>query len=234
MFKHFLTVLRADHARAEEAFGDRHALTILEQQLREGAAKLAQAKRAVALATAEAAQERATLERLVVRIETLEARTVAAIAGGEEALAVEGAETIASLEAERDASKKALAAFEREVSRLRDAVRRGESRLRALRRGMHVADARERTERLAASATFGPHADGLADAEATLERLADRQERDELAAAAFAQMDDSARAASLEHRMAEAGCGAPIGISAASVLDRLRERAGVAHVATPA
>ena len=235
MFKHFMTVLRADHAGAEEAFEERNALVILEQQLRDGARAVTAARRAVALATAQAAQERATLEGLERRIADLEARTVAAIERGEDALVQEAAETIATLEAERDGSRQALERFEAEVGRLRSCVRQSESKLRELQRGQRIAGATERTQRLRDAVADTPAAlAGLADAEATLERLRARQERDDIAAAAMTDMDDAARAQGLAERMAERGCGTPIRKSADAVLDRLRERAGAPGVAKPA
>ena len=234
MFKHFLTVLRADHARAEEAFEERNALVILEQQLRDAARAVTTARRAVALATAQATQERTTLERLKDRLRDLEARAVAAIERGEEALAAEAAETIATLEAERDGSQVALDRFEAEVQRLRSSVRASEAKLRELQRGQRLAGATERTQRLRDSVADSPRAlASLADAEATLDRLRSRQERDDIAAAAMADMDETARADSLAQRMAYAGCGTPIRNSASAVLDRLREKAGAPGVVKP-
>ena len=103
MFKTIITLFRGATHDAEEAFSDRHALAILNQQMRDSAVAVEQARKAVAIAMAQNRQEADQFDRLVARIADLEARTIAAIEQEKEDLAREAAETIALLEAERDA-----------------------------------------------------------------------------------------------------------------------------------
>ena len=233
MFKHVITVLRGHRARAEEEFNDAHALVILEQQLREGTAAVTAARKAVALAMAQAATETRTLERTEARIMDLETRALAAMEGGRERLAEEAAETIAILEGERDASREALATFEGDIVRLRKGLRSSEHRLRELRRGQRIANAADRTARVR-SLVADAGTDALSDAEATLERLRHGQREHELAAAALDELDPERRSARMSEKLADAGCGPALRSSAASVMERLRERAGAPDVVKPA
>lgn len=233
MFKHVFTVMRGHRARAEESFEDAHALVILEQQLREASAAVTAARKAVALAIAQAQTETRTLERTEARIADLETRALAAMEGGQDALAREAAEAIAVLEAERDASRTSLETFETDIARLRSGLRDSEHRLRELRRGQRLANAADRTARL--QTLVAPSgADALAEAETTLERLRTRQRESELATAAMDELDPERRGARVSEKLAEAGCGPAARGGAESVLERLRERAGAPGVIKPA
>ena len=123
MFKQIITLFRGAAHTASEDFTDRHALLILQQQMRDSAHALAAARKAVAVAMAQNKQEQAQYERLVERLKDLEDRAVAALEQEKHDLAREAAETIAMLEAERDASSQALAQFTTEITRLRTNVR---------------------------------------------------------------------------------------------------------------
>ena len=79
MFKTIITLFRGATHDAEEAFADRHALSILNQQMRDSAVAVEQARKAVAVAMAQNRQEADQFDRLVARIADLEARTIAAI-----------------------------------------------------------------------------------------------------------------------------------------------------------
>lgn len=233
MFKHVFTVMRGRAARAEDEFNDAHALLILEQQLREGTAAVAAARKAVALAIAQQQIETRSLERTRARIADLETRALAAVQGGRDALAREAAESLAILEEERDASRESLETFEDEIARLRSGLRACEHRVRELRRGQRVANAADRTARVRALVADGG-GDALADAEATLKRLRSTQRESELAAAALDELDPERLTARMSAKLAEAGCGPALRSSADAVLERLRERAGVADVIEPA
>ena len=91
MFKTIITLFRGATHDAEEAFSDRHALSILKQQMRDSAVAVDQARKAVAIAMAQNKQETEQFERLVARISDLEARTIAAIEQEKDDLAREAA-----------------------------------------------------------------------------------------------------------------------------------------------
>src|SRR6266536_700964 len=125
MLKTIMTLVRGATFRAEEEFADRSALLILDQQIRDSAAAIERAKRALAIAIAQDEAEGKRLETTLARIADLEERAVAALAAGREELAAEAAEAIAVMEADRDSIREARATFAREIGRHHGPGRRG-------------------------------------------------------------------------------------------------------------
>ncbi|MGX9147644.1 PspA/IM30 family protein [Mesorhizobium sp. 128a] len=220
MLKQFFALVRGRSYEAAEAVVDRNALVILRQQIRDCADAIAAARRAVAIAIAQNEQEVLQFKKLVVRIDDLEKRAIAAIEQGQNELAREAAETIAMLEAERDASSEAQKSFSTEIERLKRTIRVSEMRLRELQRGQRIVAAVDSTQRLRESAP-GSSLSALQDAEETLLRLRTRQKHIDATAAAMAEMEQSGDPAAVSEKLAAAGCGAPLRSSAEAVLERL-------------
>src|SRR3954466_15626987 len=122
MLKTIVTLVRGAAFRAEEEFADRSALLSLDQQIRDSAAGMERAKRALSIAIAQDEAEGKRLETTLARIADLEERATAALAGGRDHLANEAAEAIALMEADRDAIKQARAVFAADAAQLRSAV----------------------------------------------------------------------------------------------------------------
>lgn len=224
MFKQFFALVRGRSFDAAETVLDGSALVILRQQIRDCAEAVNAARRAVAIAMAQNEQEISHCKRLIERIADLETRTIAAIEQGKSELARDAAESIACLEAERDASLEAQRTFAGEIDRLKRVVRASEMRLREIERGQRLASAAEKTRRLRETVP-GCGLSTLKDAEATLARLRDRQKHMELTAAAMEQLDLTNNPASVSERLAEAGCGMPLKSTADAVLARLTAQA---------
>ena len=222
MFKSMVTLIRAQAAAAEEQFGDRNALMILDQQLRDAQAGHAGLQRALATALAEEAHEARRREAVVARIASLEERTRAALVAGKEDLATEVCEAIAGLEMERDAGDQSRAAFAAEIRRLRRAVATAGQRIAALQRGRRTARVAQavRASRQGRMEAAPQHRATLAEAEATLSRLREQQVH---AATADAFLDEIDEPASLDERLTAAGCGPATRPTAASVLARLKQ-----------
>lgn len=223
MFKRITTLIRAGAADAEEAFTDAQALTILRQQLRDAAEGLEGAKRAVAVVMAYAAREQQSAARIAGQIADLETRALAALGRGREDLATEAATAIADLQAEAEATARAIAHYDAETRRLRETVNLAEQRLRALQRGRQIADAASRTHKLRGTLPDGVTA-SLTEAEATLARLQARQSHAEAVESAMSELGRAASAEATVARLAAAGCGAALRPEAAQVLARLREK----------
>ncbi|MEM7289795.1 MAG: PspA/IM30 family protein, partial [Pseudomonadota bacterium] len=173
MFKSLVALVRGRSNDAAQSVIDQNAMVILRQQIRDSADAVSAAKKAVAIAIAQNEQEKKQHDQLVSKIEDLETRTVAALEKGEEDLAREAAESIAILEAERDASALNQTSFNKEIARLKRVVQQSEARLRDLKRGQRIADANDKTQRLRQS-TPNNGLSAIQDAEATLSRVRDR------------------------------------------------------------
>lgn len=226
MFKTFLTLVRGGAAAAGEEIADRNALVILDQQLRDATAALERAKRSLALAIAQDGQEGARLTRVKAQIADLEGRVAAALAAGDEGLARAGAEAIAALENNRDAAETARALFAAEIERLRAHVAQAQTRIAAVDRGRRIARAAESVRRLRAGSVEDalPHQATLAEAEATLTRLRQRQGEAIAAEEALDAIDAATGPVSAAEKLAAAGFGPKLKSSADDVLARLRAK----------
>ena len=226
MLKTIVTLFRGAAFRAEEEFADRSALLILDQQIRDSAAGIERAKRALAVAIAQDEAEGKRLETTLARIADLEERAVAALNGGSDELATEAAEAIAVMEADRDAIREARATFAREIASLKTAVRRSGQRLAELERGRRIALAAESVRRLKTGHGLANPSGttALADAEATLRRLRERQTEDATAENAYAAFDAEANPAGVAEKLEAAGFGKRTRPTAADVLARLKQK----------
>lgn len=236
MFKTMFTLIRGAAARAEEEVADRSALMILDQQIRDAAAAIERSKRALALAIAQDEAEGKRLDTTLKRIADLEERGVAALAGGREDLAAEGAEAIAVMEADRDAIGEARRVFSAEIGQLKATVASAGRRLSELERGRRIALAAESVRRLKAGpAAAGPSGlASLAEAEATLKRLREKQAEDAAAVAAYETLDPGLNPAGTASRLEAAGFGRRTRPTAADVLARLRATVATSNGAASA
>ena len=225
MLKTVVTLFRGSAAAAGEELADRHALLLLDQQMRDARASLHAARRALAVALAEVAEETRQADALSRRIGSLEDRARAALAGGREDLAGEAAGVIAELEAERDAGQQARTLFAAEVARLRHVAAEAERRFAELHRGRRVARVAEavRISRRGRIEAAGPGHGTLSEAEATLARLRARQQQAATAEDMLDSIAPATKPATTEDRLAEAGFGPPLRPTAASVLARLKQ-----------
>lgn len=221
MFKQIVTLMRGRTFDAAEQFADANAISILRQQIRDCADAIDAARRATGLACAQLDQEKRHHAQLVDRLQSLEARTLSALEKGRQELAREGAEAIAQLEAERDASEAAQKAFLAEIAKLKSTLRNAESRLRELERGQRLAAAAHNTNKLRQSRSTG-HLAVLKEAENTLKRLRENQKQEEVAEAALADMALTLCPEGIEERLMQAGCGPAAANRADDVMARLQ------------
>ena len=231
MFKTLFTFVRGAAAVAEEGMINRSALLILDQQIRDAASAVERGKRALAVAVAHDEAEGKRLDVTLARIADLEERAVAALASERQDLASEAAESIAMMEADRDAVREARATFAREIAHLRRRTADAGRRLAELERGRRIAQAAEAVRRLK---TRGPSglggANALADAEVTLRRLRERQADDAAIDASMESLDAGAEADAIATRLEAEGFGKRTRPTAADVLNRLHKRASAAPV----
>ena len=161
MFKHIMTLLRGQAQQAEDAFADRNALPILNQQIRDAARGLEAARRALAAAMAQARMEKENTARLSARKLDLEGRALTALQSGREDLATEAATTLAALEDDLANAERAEAEYAQGIDKLSRVVKAGETRLTDLERGERLAVARDRAQRLRAVGRLADEAPAL-------------------------------------------------------------------------
>lgn len=227
MFKTVTTFLRGKQSEAREAFIDANALTLIDQYLRDAGQDLQQARRALAVAKAQEVAEETRIADITRRIADLEARALAALNGGREDLASDAAQAIADLEIDRTASETALGQFRSATAKLKRRVDDAERRITELDRGRRTARVSEAVRQLRAPVALSPNSPSgaLADAEATLKRLKERQAQDEAIANAAEEDCASRDASAIADRLEAAGFGAATRPNGRSVLERLKAKA---------
>jgi phage shock protein A len=228
MFKTVVTLLRGRAFEAEERLADRHALALLDQQMRDAALAVERAKKALAISIAQDRAEERKLEATRAQIAELEVRAVEALKAGREDLAERAADNIAALEGDAQAAERARGIFAREIGKLESHVRDQSARLAELERGRRVARAAQavRIARRGRLEEAPCHQATLSEAEATLARLRERQTEACAAQEALDALDAEPKAASLNETLADAGFGPPVKPRAADVLARLKQKAG--------
>ena len=231
MLKTFITLVRGRTALITEEVADQNALLILDQQMRDVTWALDRAKKALAVAIAQERQESQRLDAAHARIADLETRAVAAIEAGRDELAAEAAETIATLEGERDASLTARALFAAEIAKLKGHVLQQQMRFSQLERGRRIARAAEairvaRRGRIEDASIF---TGTLAEAETTLARLREHQVEADTAEAAFEALDAATGPIAVAEKLSAEGFGPRLRPNVADVLARLRKRATVGN-----
>ena len=226
MFKTVLTLFRGSVAAAGEELEGRNALLILDQQMRDAATAVERAKRTLALAIAQDQQEGRRLDATNARIADLEIRATAALDGGREDLAREAAESIAALEADRDAAMTARTLFAAEISRLKRHVASAEARINELDRGRRIARASEavRALRRGGVEAARPYESTLPEAENTLKRLRERQMEAQAADQALIEIDAASGPLATAEKLAEQGFGPRLKSTADDVLARLNAK----------
>src|SRR6185312_3707355 len=202
MFKTVLTLFRGSVAAAGEELEDRSALLILDQQ------------------------EGRRLDATNARIADLEVRATAALDGGREDLAREAAQSIANLEADRDAAMTARTLFGQEIARLKRHVANAEARLTELDRGRRIARASEAVRSLRKSGIEAarPYESTLPEAENTLRRLRERQLETQAADEALIELDAASGPLATAEKLAEQGFGPRLKSTADDVLARLNAK----------
>ena len=182
------------------------------------------ARRALAVAIAEESREAKRRAALVVDINDLEQRAVAALRAGREDLAVEASEAIAVIATEINASEHASQRFAAEVALARREVDAQRRRLADLDRGRRLAKIGSALADTMHTSRSGH--DSFGEAEAALARLvADNDD-------ARAVRHELAPAEHLIERMSDAGFGEASHIKASDVLARLKSAALTVPVPT--
>lgn len=222
MLKLMNTLSKALLSSATDQVEQRHAVTILGQQVREAAASVHNAKKAVALVRAQSEQEKQRACKLEATIADLETRARGALKKNEETLAREAAEAIAVLEDERVSTERAQDAFANELKRLTANVHKAQARLRELQRGQRVVTARDQVRKVGNRLSISDEG-ALNDAEQTLSEIEQRQKALDLADTAYAEMTVGEDPSDIVERLADAGCGKPTTTRAADVLARLKK-----------
>ncbi|WP_341501888.1 PspA/IM30 family protein [Gallaecimonas sp. GXIMD4217] len=225
IFKKVMTALRGGAREVGEAIVDANSTRIFEQEIRDAENHLTKAKRDLTDVMAKQMAAGREVERLRRDISEHEGYASAALAKGDEALALEVAEKIAALEAELSEQQGIHDSFSASADRLKDLIKKTERQLADYQRQLSMVKTTESVQKATAAITdnFTSSNSKLLNAKESLERIKAKQQAfdDRMQAAEQLQAEDSDQ--SLKAKLEAAGIG-PQKASANSVLDRLKAK----------
>ena len=226
MFQTLNTLLRARAAEAEERLVDANDKTLLAQHLRDAKAEMAAARSAAARLIARKDAEDRRAVRLDEEIKQRENQARAAMTAGQDDLAGDIADRIASLEDQRTQARASAIDLERQITSLREGIELARDRIARLGgelRQAHNADLSRKTTRLLTQTSCGS---ALSRAEAMAERVRENSRfRDTITGAEQALCGNENRV-DLDGRIAEAGLPTPATTRRTEILTRLTIKQG--------
>jgi len=225
ILKKIMTAVRGGAREVGEAIVDSQGTRIFEQEINDSEKHLNQAKRDLTDVMARQMQTSREVNRLEESISEHEGYALQAMEKGDESLALEIAEKIASLEAEKGEQQSALDSYSSHVERLKDLVRKTERHIKDYQRQLAMVKTTESVQKATNAVTenFAGSNSKLLSARESLERIQKKQQNfdDRLKAAEELQNEQSDKP--LADRMKAAGIG-KVTEDASSVLERLRNK----------
>ncbi|GLS83200.1 PspA/IM30 family protein [Paraferrimonas haliotis] len=222
-----MTALRGGAREVGEQIVDANSTRIFEQEIKDAENHLTKAKRELTDVMAKEMQANREVDRIKRSITEHEGYATQALQQGNEALALEVAEKIASLEAELAEQQSALDSFSAHAQRLKELVKKTERQLADYQRQLSMVKTTESVQKATATITdsFASSNSKLMNAKDSLERIKQRQQNfdDKLKASEQLQEENSEK--SLMDKLSAAGIGEQK-TSANSVLDRLKAKNG--------
>ena len=225
IFKKIMTAIRGGVTEAGEAIVDANSTRIFEQEIRDAENHLTKAKRDLTDVMAKQMQAAREVERLQREITTNEGYAEQALNKGDEALALEVAEKVASLETELATNQSALENFTASVARLKDLIKKSERQVADYKRQLSVVKTTDSVHKATAAITdnFVSGNSKLLNAKESLERIKAKQQNFDDRLKASEQLEAESGDASLEAKLKAAGIGDQAA-SANSVLDRIKAK----------
>ncbi|UDL04737.1 PspA/IM30 family protein [Marinobacter sp. CA1] len=207
VLKKLLTAMRGSANELGEAIIDNQGSRILEQELRDSEHELAEAKKELAALMAEAASLARQIGEETSAIERREQDARKALGAGEETLAREVAERIVGHEGRRAELTTARETLLVRISDLKERMQQSEKQLAEFRRELQVVKTNERVLRTTAQidTNINSNQSSLSTAKATLERIRERQAREEDRQNASVTLEKELSGADLDERLKAAG-----------------------------
>jgi phage shock protein A len=205
-----------------QAVIDTNALRILDQEIRDADTAQAKARDDMAGLVARRRMLETEGTQLAQQAQKYEASARAAMAKGDQALALEVAQRIADLE--RDATQKAeqVAQLRTAEDKLRNIIAQTDTKIEALRREIEVVKVNDSVQKAqsAVVARSGSASSTLGSAADSLKRIKERQAINEEKFRAAGELEDRRTGADLDAKLRNAGI-LPGEVGAQDVLDRL-------------
>lgn len=220
-----MTALRGGVHEAGEAVIDGQALRILDQEIRDADAELRRSKEALAEIMAKLKLAEGRLKDSETKVAEYEAYALKALESNDEALALDVAGKIATMEQVRNGEREQVAAFTTSVADLRRSISQAEANIRRLKQQVDTVKATESVQR--AQATVAHRYSGsqskLNTALDSLDRVKKKQAERGARMEAAAELAREEGTDEVDTKLRDAGIIADAA-SANSVLARLKAR----------
>jgi phage shock protein A len=225
ILKKIVTAFRGHATEVGEAIVDANALTILDQEIRDAKESLNKSRTNLTSIMAERQIHLNRVNDYKSSIEKLTASAEAALEKGEEALALEVAERIASEQADMDVEQGLVDQFDQSVNSLKASIREAEQQLKHLEQQVNVVKATENVQKAQASvaARHSGQETGMRTALDSLDRIKARQEKRGAQIQAANQLAAETNGDSLDAKLKAAGIGTNTK-SAQDILAGLRKK----------
>ncbi|MDN3651948.1 PspA/IM30 family protein [Thalassotalea ponticola] len=225
IFKKIMTAIRGGATEIGENIVDANSTRIFEQEIRDAENHLTKAKRDLTAVMAQQMSASREVDRLKRDISEHEGYATQALEQGNENLALQVAEKIASLESELGTQQQALDSFSGNANRLKELVKKSERQVAEYKRQLSMVKTTESVQKATSAITdnFSSSNSKLLNAKDSLERIKAKQQQfdDKLKAAEVLEAEDSD--SSLEAQLKAAGIGGQ-DTSANSVLERIKAK----------
>ncbi|WP_068636549.1 PspA/IM30 family protein [Thauera butanivorans] len=227
MWSKLVTALRGGAHELGEAVVDGQALRILDQEIRDADADLRRSKEALAEIMAKQKLAESRVKEQQARIDEYEDYAIKALEAQDEALALEVAAKIATLEASRNEENAVVEQYTASVADLRKSIAQAESHIKRLKQQVDMVKATESVQR--AQATVAERYSGaqtrVQTALDSLERIKQKQAERGARMQAASELAQESGEDALDAKLRSAGISSDTG-SANAVLARLKEKRG--------
>lgn len=220
-----LTAFRGGAREVGEAIVDANGTRIFEQEIYDSREHLKKAKHDLTDVMAKQMQATREVARLKTAVSEHEGFATQALEKGDEPLALEIAEKIASLDADLAQQESALTTYSGHVERLKELVRKTERQIKDYERQLSMVKTTESVQKATAAITdnFASSNSKLLGAKESLERIQQKQQDFDDRLKAAEKLQDENVDKSLEEKMQAAGIGKSKD-TAASILERLKKQ----------
>ncbi len=222
-----MTAVRGGAREVGELVVDANGTRIFEQEIQDAKTHLNKAKHDLTDVMAKQMQAGRKVESLKKEVEEHEGYAGQALEKGNEELALEIAEKIATLEADLTEQEEVHKSFSTHANRLKDLVKKTERQIKEYERQLTMVKTTESVQKASATITdnFSSSSSRILSAKDSLDRIKKRQQDnfDRLSAAEDLEAENSEKG--LQDKMNAAGIG-ETATTASSVLDRIKAKKG--------
>ncbi|MES9927729.1 MAG: PspA/IM30 family protein, partial [Candidatus Thiodiazotropha sp. 6PDIVS] len=192
-----------------EAVLDSQGIRIYEQEIEDAKAAIKQAEQDLTGVMAKEMQASREVDRLQKEVTAFENKALSALDKGEESLAADVAERIATLEVELEAQQTAKDQFSAHVESVKDMIKQTHAKIREHEREISMVKTTDNVQKAAKS--INQHIDGgtskMVAAKESLERIKHRQQNESDRMVASETLDAEMSGESLEKKLKDAGIG---------------------------